>query len=333
MSMNINDNIPTVAVICGPTATGKTRLSVELARSFDGEIVSADSMQIYRRMDIGTAKATAGERAAAVHHMLDVADPAENWSVARYVEEATRCCDDIIARGRLPIVVGGTGLYIDSLISGLDFADNTSDNALRDKLSAEYDSLGGDAMLARLAQFDPERAAKLHSGDKRRIVRAIEIYLLTGTTITEHDRITAARPKRYDAARIVLNYADRADLYARIDARVDAMEQAGLVDEVRALLASGLSPDCTAMQAIGYKEIAAFLEGKTTEREAFDLIKQSSRRYAKRQLTWFGRWQGALRIVWDKVPDMEKARHASTEFLHCRVYHNAGHPDDGCNTL
>lgn len=322
-----------IVVVAGPTASGKTRLGIELAQALGGEIVSADSMQIYRRMDIGTAKATKEERAAAVHHMIDVADPAESWSVARYVEEATRCCDDIIARGRLPIVVGGTGLYIDSLISGLDFADSTSDNALRDKLGAEYDSLGGDAMLARLAQFDPERAAKLHSGDKRRIVRAIEIYLLTGTTITEHDRITAARPKRYDAARIVLNYADRADLYARIDARVDAMEQAGLVDEVRALLASGLSPDCTAMQAIGYKEIAAFLEGKTTEREAFDLIKQSSRRYAKRQLTWFGRWQGALRIVWDKVPDMEKARHASTEFLHSRVYHNAGHPDDGCDTL
>ena len=215
-----------IVVVAGPTASGKTRLGIELAQALGGEIVSADSMQIYRRMDIGTAKATKEERAAAVHHMLDVADPAESWSVARYVEEASRCCDDIIARGRLPIVVGGTGLYIDSLVSGLDFADNTSDNALRDKLGAEYDSLGGDAMLARLAQFDPERAAKLHPGDKRRIVRAIEIYLLTGTTITEHDRITAARPKRYDAARIVLNYADRADLYARIDARVDAMEQA-----------------------------------------------------------------------------------------------------------
>ena len=310
-----------IVVVAGPTASGKTRLGIELAQALGGEIVSADSMQIYRRMDIGTAKATAEERAAAVHHMLDVAEPDESWSVARYVEEATRCCDDIIARGRLPIVVGGTGLYIDSLVSGLDFADNTSDNALRE------------AMLARLAQFDPERAAKLHPGDKRRIVRAIEIYLLTGTTITEHDRITAARLKRYDAARIVLNYADRADLYARIDARVDAMEQAGLADEVRALLTSGLSPDCTAMQAIGYKEIAAFLEGKTTEREAFDLIKQSSRRYAKRQLTWFGRWKDALRIVWDKVPNMEKARHASTEFLHSRVYHNAGHPDDGCDTL
>ena len=266
-----------IVVVAGPTASGKTRLGIELAQALGGEIVSADSMQIYRRMDIGTAKATKEERAAAVHHMLDVADPAESWSVARYVEEATRCCDDIIARGRLPIVVGGTGLYIDSLISGLDFADSTSDNALRDKLGAEYDSLGGDAMLARLAQFDPERAAKLHPGDKRRIVRAIEIYLLTGTTITEHDRITAARPKRYDAARIVLNYADRADLYARIDARVDAMEQAGLVDEVRALLASGLSPDCTAMQAIGYKEIAAFLEGKTTEHEAAATPSASSR--------------------------------------------------------
>ena len=138
-----------IVVVAGPTASGKTRLGIELAQALGGEIVSADSMQIYRRMDIGTAKATKEERAAAVHHMLDVADPAESWSVARYVEEATRCCDDIIARGRLPIVVGGTGLYIDSLISGLDFADSTSDNALRDKLGAEYDSLGGDAMLAR----------------------------------------------------------------------------------------------------------------------------------------------------------------------------------------
>ena len=137
-----------IVVVAGPTASGKTRLGIELAQALGGEIVSADSMQIYRRMDIGTAKATKEERAAAVHHMLDVADPAESWSVARYVEEATRCCDDIIARGRLPIVVGGTGLYIDSLISGLDFADSTSDNALRDKLGAEYDSLGGDAMLA-----------------------------------------------------------------------------------------------------------------------------------------------------------------------------------------
>ena len=296
-----------IVVVAGPTASGKTRLGIELARKLDGEIVSADSMQIYRRMDIGTAKATAEERAAAVHHMLDVAEPDENWSVARYVEEAGRCCDDIIACGKLPIVVGGTGLYIDSLISGLDFADNTSDNALRDRLGSEYDSLGGEAMLTRLAQVDPERAAKLHPGDKRRIVRAIEIYMLTGTTITEHDRITAARPKRYDAARIVLNYADRADLYARIDARVDEMEQAGLVDEVRRLLASGLSPECTAMQAIGYKEIAAALRGDVSLSDAVELIKRSSRRYAKRQLTWLRRDASVRWILWDRQPDIPAA--------------------------
>ena len=291
-----------IVVVAGPTASGKTRLGIELAQALGGEIVSADSMQIYRRMDIGTAKATAEERAAAVHHMLDVAEPDESWSVARHVEEASRCCDDIIARGRLPIVVGGTGLYIDSLISGLDFADNTSDNALRDKLGAEYDSFGGEAMLARLAQFDPERAAKLHPGDKRRIVRAIEIYLLTGTTITEHDRITAARPKRYDAARIVLNYSDRADLYARIDARVDAMEQAGLVDEVRALLASGLSPKCTAMQAIGYKEIAAAIRGECSREDAVETVKRESCRYAKRQLTWLRRDKELIWLPREEYP-------------------------------
>ena len=307
-----------VIVIAGPTASGKTRLGIELARSLGGEIVSADSMQIYRRMDIGTAKATAEERNAAVHHMLNVTEPGQNWSVARYVEEAARCCDGIIARGKLPIVVGGTGLYIDSLISGLDFAGTASDNALREELGAEYDRLGGEEMLRRLAQFDPERAAKLHPGDKRRIVRATEIYRLTGTTITEHDRITAQRPKRYDAARIVLNYADRADLYAQIDRRVDAMIDAGLVGEVRGLLASGLSPECTAMQAIGYKETVAYIEGKIPLDEAAALIKQNSRRYAKRQLTWFGRWQDALRIIWKTGPDMELARRASTEFLYDR---------------
>ena len=193
--------------------------------------------------------------------------------------------------------------------------------------------MGGEAMLEHLRGFDPERAAKLHPADKRRIVRAVEIYILTGETITRHDEETKKRPKRYDAVKIALTFADRAVLYDRINARVDKMVSDGLFDEVKGLLDSGLSPACTSMQAIGYKEIAAFLEGKTTEREAFDLIKQSSRRYAKRQLTWFGRWQDALRIVWDKVPDMEKARHASTEFLHSRVYHNAGHPDDGCDTL
>ena len=307
-----------IVVIAGPTASGKTKLGIELAKLYKGEIVSADSMQIYRRMDIGTAKATVEERAEAVHHMLDVAEPEENYSVARYVEEAGRCCDEILARGRLPIVVGGTGLYIDSLLSGRDFAENQGDNALRDELSAQYDGLGGEAMLALLGEFDPERAAKLHPGDKRRIIRAIEIYKLTGITATAHDEETRRRPKRYDAARIVLNYKDRADLYARIDERVDSMVSAGLFEEVESLLAAGLSPDCTAMQAIGYKEAVLSLRGELSRGEAAAMIRQASRRYAKRQLTWFGRWDDALRISWDRVPDFEKARLSSTEFLHSR---------------
>ena len=306
---------PKIIVVCGPTATGKTRLGIELARQYDGEIVSADSMQVYRRMDIGTAKATAEERAAAIHHMLDVAEPEENYSVARYVEEASRCCDDILSRGKLPILVGGTGLYIDSLISGRDFAENDGDEGLRQRLSAEYDALGGEAMLRRLGSFDPERAEKLHASDKRRIVRAMEIYLLTGVTITEHDRRTRQLPPRYDAARIFLSFRDRADLYSRIDRRVDEMVEQGLFDEVQGLLSSGLSERCTAMQAIGYKEPAMALRGEISREEAIALIKQGSRRYAKRQLTWFGRDPEALRILWEREPDFELARRLSTEYL------------------
>ena len=306
---------PKIIVVCGPTATGKTRLGIELARQYDGEIVSADSMQVYRRMDIGTAKATAEERAAAIHHMLDVAEPEENYSVARYVEEASRCCNDILSRGKLPILVGGTGLYIDSLISGRDFAENDGDEGLRQRLSAEYDALGGEAMLRRLGSFDPERAEKLHASNKRRIVRAMEIYLLTGVTITEHDRRTRQLPPRYDAARIFLSFRDRADLYSRIDRRVDEMVEQGLFDEVQGLLSSGLSERCTAMQAIGYKEPAMALRGEISREEAIALIKQGSRRYAKRQLTWFGRDPEALRILWEREPDFELARRLSTEYL------------------
>ena len=308
-------SIPKIVVVCGPTATGKTRLGIELARQFNGEIVSADSMQVYRRMDIGTAKATAEERAAAVHHMLDVAEPWENYSVARYVEEASRCCDDILSRGKLPIIVGGTGLYIDSLVSGRDFADNDGDPGLRDRLSAEYDALGGEEMLRRLKSVDPERAEKLHPGDKRRIVRALEIYMLTGLTITEHDRRTRELPPRYDAARIFLSFEDRADLYARIDRRVDEMAQQGLFEEVQRLLDEGLSENCTAMQAIGYKEPAMALKGQISREEAIALIKQNSRRYAKRQLTWFSREKSALPIRWGSQPDFEQARRLSTDFL------------------
>ena len=305
-----------IVVVAGPTASGKTRLGIELAREFDGEIVSADSMQIYKGMDIGTAKADERERAEAVHHMIDIIDPREDYSVSRYVEDAGKVCDDILSRGKLPIVVGGTGLYIDSLISGRGFADVGENAELRQALSLEYDELGGDKMLERLRSFDPERASKLHPSDRRRIVRAIEVYMLTGVTITEHDRQTRLLPKRYDTARIHLNFRDRAVLYERIDKRVDLMVAQGLWDEVERLLTSGVSSSCTSMQAIGYKECVAALRGEISREEAEAAIKQNSRRYAKRQLTWFSRTEGALNILWDKNPDFNEARRISTEFLH-----------------
>ena len=307
---------PKLVVVAGPTATGKTHLGILLAQALDGEIVSADSMQVYRRMDIGTAKATAEERAAARHHMLDVAEPWESYSVSRYVEEAARCCDDILARGKLPILVGGTGLYIDSLLSGRDFAGRSEgDEDLRGELNMRWEAEGGEALLEELRSFDPERAAKLHPSDRRRIVRAIEIYRLTGETISAHDARTRALPPRYEAARIHLDYRSRAALYARIDARVDAMIESGLFEEVAALLAEGVPPDSTAMQAIGYKESAAALRGEISRAEAVELIKLSSRRYAKRQLTWFSRTEDALRLRWDGAPDFEEALRVSTDFL------------------
>jgi tRNA dimethylallyltransferase len=278
-------------------------------------------MQIYRRMDIGTDKATAEERKLVPHHMLDVAEPEENYSVSRYVEEASRCCDELLARGKLPVIVGGTGLYIDSLLSGRDFAGREEgDESLRRALGARYDAEGGEALLKELASFDPQRAEKLHPSDRRRIIRAIEIYRLTGETATAHDLATRQRPKRFDAARIVLNYRDRAALYARIDRRVEDMVAAGLFEEVEGLLEGGLSADCTAMQAIGYKEAAQHLRGELSRDEAIALIQQGSRRYAKRQITWFGRWEDALRILWDREPDFQDALLSSTAFLRSRGY-------------
>lgn len=304
-----------VIVIAGPTASGKTGLSIELAKLYNGEIVSADSMQIYRRMDIGTAKATKAEQAQAVHHMIDVTEPDEDYSVSRYVEEAAKCCRDIIARGKMPIICGGTGLYIDSLLSGRDFAQKDDSSELREKLGEEYDRLGGDEMLRRLSQADPERAAKLHASDKRRIVRALEIFELTGMTITEHDDATKALPPRFEAKTILLNFKNRQDLYDRINLRVDLMAEQGLFEEVEALLNSGLSDECTAMQAIGYKEVVSALRGEISREEALERIKMGSRRYAKRQLTWFRRTEDALWINWDREPNLASALEMINKYL------------------
>lgn len=306
---------PKIAVITGPTATGKTRLGVLLAQRLGGEVVSADSMQLYRGMDIGTAKPTPEEMQGVPHHLIDVAEPWENWSAARYVEAAGAACRDILARGRLPIVVGGTGLYIDSLVRGLGFAAVDETGETRRELEERYDEIGGAAMLRELSQLDPERAAKLHPRDKKRVVRAYEVYLLTGRTMTELDEASRLRPPDFDAAYIILGWASREEMYARTDARVDEMVSLGLFEEVRRLLDAGLGEGCTAMQAIGYKEAAAALRGDCSREEAIETIKRETRRYAKRQLTWLRRREGALRIDWQGEPDFASAVRDSTEYL------------------
>ncbi len=307
-----------VLVVAGPTASGKTSLGISLALALGGEIVSADSMQVYRGMNIGTAKATSAERAAVPHHMLDVADPAEDYSVSRYVEQAALCCEDILSRGRIPILVGGTGLYIDSLLSGRSFSPRGEDPALRASLNAKYDAVGGEALLEELRRVDPARAALLHPADQKRIVRALEIFFLTGETITAHDEASRKLPPRYVSLFLIPGFHDRSLLYRRIDDRVDEMVEQGLFEEVRSLLASGVPAEATAMQAIGYKETAACLNGLLSPQEAVSQIKQASRRYAKRQLTWFARRADACRLYHDEpsaVPVSKTALSLAKEFL------------------
>ena len=306
---------PKILVIAGPTASGKTALSVELALRHNGEVVSADSMQIYRRMDIGTAKPTLAERKGVPHHMLDVADPEEDFSVARYVDMAAGCIQDILSRGKLPILAGGTGLYIDSLLSGRSFAPFAPESPLRGELEARLAREGGEALLAELGRADPESAARLHPNDSKRIIRALEVYLTTGKTITQHNRETQAIPPRYDALTIGLTFQRREDMWARIDRRVDEMVSAGLVEEICALLESGVPAKCTAMQAIGYKE---FLEAITLTDNltgAAELVKLRSRQYAKRQLTWFRRNSAIHWHAWGPEPDFAEACRISTEYM------------------
>ena len=275
-----------IICIAGPTASGKTALAVELAKMTNGEVVSCDSMQIYRRMDIGTAKPTKEEMQGIPHHMIDVCEPDEDFSVSRYCEMATPIIDDILARGKTAIIAGGTGLYMDSLIKGNTFAPFPS-TGMREKLEAQADSEGMDAMISLLQSIDPEAAQRIH--DRKRIIRALEVYYETGETITEHNRRTQAIPPRYSPLWLGLDFADRQELYSRIDLRVDIMLEQGLVEEIQSLLASGIPAKCTAMQAIGYKEFVAALEGIGTIEEAAEEVKKSSRHYAKRQLTWFRR--------------------------------------------
>ena len=275
-------------IIClaGPTASGKTALAVELAKEFDGEVVSCDSMQVYRRMDIGTAKPTKEEMQGIPHHMIDVASPEEDYSVSRYCAQAAPIVEDIVARGKTAIIAGGTGLYMDSLIRGNDFAPFPS-TGVRQRLEAQADAEGLEAMADWLRSVDPEAAERIH--DRKRLLRALEVYLETGETITEHNRRTQAIPPRFTPVWLGLDFEDRQQLYDRIDLRVTKMLEMGLLEEIRELLASGVPEKATAMQAIGYKEFVDALSSRETLEAAADQVRQSSRRYAKRQLTWFRR--------------------------------------------
>ena len=306
---------PDILVVCGPTASGKTALAAELALRLDGEVVSADSMQVYRRMDIGTAKPTPGEMRGVPHHMLDVADPWENYSVARYVEDAVPIVDGILARGRLPIVAGGTGLYIDNLAVGRRFAPFQPDSGLREELQSRVRTQGLPVLRETLERVDPDAAGRIHPNDEKRTLRALEVYLSTGKTITQHNRESQALPNRYTPLTIALNFTQRPWLWERIDRRVDEMMARGLEGEVRGLLDAGIPRQCTAMQAIGYKEIAGALCSGRPAREGAEEVKLRSRQYAKRQLTWFRRNRQAYWVNWDKIPDLSAAADFSTELV------------------
>ena len=309
---------PRIVIICGPTATGKTQLGVALAKALDGEVVSADSMQVYRHMAIGTARPTPEEMEGVPHHMMAVAEPEEAFSVARYVAEATPIVDDILARGKVPLIVGGTGLYIDALRRGQTFSAFRPESRVRERLQEQARNGELPRLFRELEAIDPEAAVRLHPNDEKRILRALEVWYETGETISEHDRRTRDLPPRYDGVTLALTYRDRAALYARIDRRVDRMMAAGLAGEVRALLDRGVPPDCTAMQAIGYKELAPAILSGGDLTAAAEEIKLRSRQYAKRQLTWFRRDKSAHWLELDDPPDFSAVLRDSTEYLRQR---------------
>ena len=276
-----------IICIAGPTASGKTALAVELAKELNGEVISCDSMQIYRGMDIGTAKPSPEELQGIRHHMLDICDPTEDFSVSRYCELATPILEDIVSRGKTAIIAGGTGLYMDSLMKGNDFAPIPA-TGHRERLEAQAQLEGIEPLLESLRAIDPE-AAERSQGNLRRIVRALEVYYETGETITAHNYRTQAIPPKYSPLWLGLDFTERSELYRRIDLRVEIMLQMGLLEEIKSLLASGIPEKATAMQAIGYKEFVDALAGRSSMEAAVAQVQQSSRRYAKRQLTWFRR--------------------------------------------
>lgn len=275
-------------VVAGPTASGKTRLAIDIAKSVNGEIVNADSMQIYKYMNIGSAKPTLEEQSEAKHHLIDFLEPDEEFSVANYTELAHKVIAEISSRGKIPIMCGGTGLYINSVVNDITFGEIETDYKLREELNELAKQHGSQYLLDILKEFDPVSAQRLHPGNLRRIVRAIEFYRTTGIPISEHQEMTKQKESRYEPLMLCVKW-DREVLYDRINKRVDIMLNDGLLDEVKRLMEMGYTKELNSMKGIGYKEIIDYFEGNMSLEDTVNLIKQSSRRYAKRQLTWFRR--------------------------------------------
>lgn len=303
--------------LTGPTASGKTALSLFLAERLGCEIISCDSMQIYREMDIGTAKATREEQARARHHMIDILSPSENYSAEDYRRDAMAVAADIAARGKLPLFVGGTGLYIDTVMRGGSAESPPSDAEVRAALMAEAEDVGGpDKLYERLRTVDPEAAEKTHKNNLRRVVRALEIYEVSGKTKTYFDKLSREASPDVALGMITLDFHNRDNLYRRVDKRVDEMIAMGLVNEVSSLYERGLlKPDTTAAQAIGYKEIVTYIKGERSLECAVEELKLSSRRYAKRQLTWFRHEADAVRLY----VDFEDGRMKDIDTLTCEA--------------
>jgi tRNA dimethylallyltransferase len=309
--VKILDSKQKLLVIIGPTAVGKTKLSIEMAKRYNGEIISGDSMQIYRGMDIGTAKITKDEMDGIPHHLIDIKEPDENFSVAEFQILVRAKIDEIAKKGKLPIIAGGTGLYIQSVIYDYQFSDVPGDESYRLMLEERVKEIGNDELYKELLAVDPESASQIHPNNVRRVIRALEIFHLTGKTMQEY-QITQQPDLLYNTAIVGLTM-EREKLYARINDRVDIMMEEGLIEEVKGLYQQGLR-DCQSIQAIGYKEIFAYFDGKVTLDETIANLKQNSRRYAKRQLTWF---RNKMEVAWFDMTDVENISKKIKEISHC----------------
>ena len=306
---------PKIIAVVGPTASGKTALSIALAKALDGEIVSCDSMQIYRGMDIGTAKPDMAERDGVPHHLIDIVDPDAAFDASDYVSAAQAAVEDILSRGKTPIFCGGTGLYLDSFLRG-GFCETADDPALREQLTRRAELIGNEAIHAELRAVDPESADAIHPNNVRRVIRALEVYHATGVTKSELDRRSREVESRYDATILAIRFADREQLYRRIDMRVDIMLEMGLLDEVKRLKDGGVfERSRTAAQAIGYKELLGYLDGVMPLEVAVDDLKRATRRYAKRQLTWFGAHSEVVWLDRDESTTGEQLLNAALDVL------------------